>query len=170
MRSHGIGRIGIVVALALVSWTATPSAQTFVPTGRDTLRGLPGVEVVIEHVPPELERLGISTAGLRADLEQRLRRGGVAIYGSQAENPSDAKPYVYVHLNPLELPGGVLAVAVQVHLRQTLRSEVTGSDIVNAMTWDAHTVVAMPNTEAGLLTGTVQEIVDGFIADWRAVH
>jgi hypothetical protein len=163
-------RIGRLVVVALAGWTATPSAQMFVPTGRDTLRGLPGVEVVVENVPPELERLGLTSAGLRDHLERRLREGGVALYASQAENPSPAKPYLYVHLNPLELPGGVLAVAVQVHLRQILRSAVTGSQVVNAMTWDAHTIVAVPAARPDVLRDTIDDLTGGFVADWRAVR
>jgi hypothetical protein len=37
---------------AVAGWAATPSARMFVPTGRETLRGLPGVEAVVENVPP----------------------------------------------------------------------------------------------------------------------
>lgn len=170
MHCHRFRRTALAASLMLLAWTAAPMSQMFVPAGRDTLRGLPGVEVVVERLPPELERLGLSTAGVRAEIEQRLRAGGVAIYATQAENPSPAKPYVYVHLNPLALPDRSLAVAVQVHVRQTLQSPVTGSQIVNAMTWDAHTVVAVPSTGAGPLRGTIQEMIDGLAADWRAVH
>jgi hypothetical protein len=154
----------------LLAWTAAPMSQMFVPAGRDTLRGLPGMEVVVEKLPPELEGLGLTTAGMQSDLEQRLRAGGVAIYTTQAENPSPAKPYVYVHLNPLALPDRSLAVAVQVHVRQTLQSPVTGSQIVNAMTWEAHTVVAVPPTGADPLRATLHEMFDRLAADWRAVH
>ena len=40
----------------------TPSAgQLFVPTGGHTLRSLPGVEVIVETIPPALQRAGLPT-------------------------------------------------------------------------------------------------------------
>ena len=170
MVMRGIRTTALVRALTWVTFAVTASAQMFVPTGRDTLRGLPGVEVLVESLPPELERVGLTSAGLRTELEQRLKAGGVVVYANQKENPSAAKPYLYVHLNPLELPGQLQAVAVQVHVRQTLQSLVTNSQIVNAMTWDMHTVVAVRPSEMSVLKETVLEMVDRFVADWRAVH
>jgi hypothetical protein len=146
------------------------SAQMFVPTGRDTLRSLPGVEVLVEKTSPELERLGLTASALRRDLEARLRAGNVTIYAGQTDNPSVAKPYLYLILDPLELPGGRLAVAIQLHLRQTLESKVTGSQIVNAMTWDQHTLVAFTPSETSEVRTAIRDMVDAFVADWLAVH
>jgi hypothetical protein len=163
------GAIGALVAAALLAQGA--SAQMFVPTGRDTLRGLPGVEVVVEPLQPALERSGLTQAGIRADVVERLRGGGIVVYGSQQENPSPAKPFLYVHLNALRLPEQDLyAVAVQVHLRQTLQSPATASNIVNAMTWDAHNVVGVTGADLPLVRDEIREYVDRFIADWKAVR
>src|SRR4029453_5577276 len=62
------------------------SAQPFVPTGRDTLRGLPGVEVAVEDVAPELPQPEVATMTLRTAVEQRLRAGGITVYATQKEN------------------------------------------------------------------------------------
>jgi hypothetical protein len=170
MRHHRLGRVGVITALALACFPVTPAAQMFVATGRDTLRGLPGVEVVVEALPPELQRIGLTTAGINGDIARRLRAAGVVIYGSQKENPSSAKAYVYVHLNPVVLPEKVLAVAIQVHVRQTVQSPVTRSNIVDAMTWDAHDVLVVPETGSRALSAAILEMVDRLIVDWRAVH
>ena len=111
------------LAAVLLAGAADAAAQMFVTTGRDTLRGLPGVELAVESLPPELEREGLNGAAIRAAVDRRLRAAGVRLFASQSENPSDAKPYLYVHVNALEIPGAsVYAIAIQVHLRQTLRS------------------------------------------------
>ena len=160
-----------VVSLLLVLLSADgASAQLFVTTGRDTLRGLPGVEVAVEPVPPELSQAELTTTVLHTAVEQRLRAGGITVYPTQAANTSDAKAYVYVHLNALPLPGQLLAVAIQVHLRQTVRSAVTSSNIVNAMTWEQYTVAAAAAAEGVQLRDLVLEMIDHFVADWRAVH
>ena len=159
-----------VVLMLSLAMPGPVSAQMFVAAGRDTLRGLPGVELAVEGHLPESMAAGIGTAAIRTDVEARLRAAGVTVYATQQQNPSLAKPYLYVHLTALELPGGQLAVSVQVQLRQTLRSPVTASNVVNAMTWDAHNLFSTPAGGAGLLRAAVLEMVDGFIADWRAVR
>ena len=133
----------IMAVLVLMAGTAAnASAQMFIATGHDTLRGLPGVEVAVD-----------------------------AVYASQNENPSEAKPYLYVDVNGVRVPGQELyAIAVQVQLRQTLRSPVTGSNIVDAMTWDARTVLAVKTNNLAAVGDTIQEYVDHFIQDWMAVH
>lgn len=163
-------RVSVVSLLLLLPLSAVDaSAQLFVPAGRDTLRGLPGVEVAVEAVP-ELSQAELTTTALHTAVEQRLRAGGITVYASQVANPSDAKAYVYVHLNAVPLPGQLLAVAIQVHLRQTVRSTVSSSNIVNAMTWEHHTVAAATAAEGAQLRDLVLEMIDDFVADWRAVH
>ena len=170
MVMHVHFRMSVASLLLVLLSAAGASAQLVVTTGRDTLRGLPGVEIAVEGVPPELSHAELTTTALHTAVEQRLRAGGITVYATQAANPSDAKAYVYVHLNTLPLPGQLLAVAIQVHLRQTVRSTVTSSNIVNAMTWDQHTVAAATAADGAQLRDLVLEMIDQFVADWRAVH
>jgi hypothetical protein len=162
-------RVSVVSLLLVLLSASGASAQPVVATGRDTLRGLPGVEVAVESVP-ELPHAELTATTLHTAVEQRLRAAGITVYATQAANPSDAKPYLYVHLNALPLPGKLVAVAIQVHLRQTVRSVVTGSSIVDAMTWDQHTLAAATAADGAQLRDLVLEMIDHFVADWRAVH
>src|SRR5690349_19982386 len=114
--------IVFVAALCLVTASDT-YAQMFVPIGRDTLRGLPGIEVQTEPFEPDIERDGLARATVQADVVQRLQSSGVTVYPSQRANPSDAKPYLYVLVNSVQIPGQAqYAINLQVHVRQTLRS------------------------------------------------
>jgi hypothetical protein len=162
----------IVGALVLIAgMPANASAQMFIATGHDTLRGLPGVEVAVESFEANLEHDGLAQGAIQSEIVRRLRAGGVAVYGSQNENPSEAKPYLYVDVNGVRVPGQELyAIAVQVQLRQTLRSPVTGSNIVDAMTWDARTVLVVNSNNLAAVGDTIQEYVDHFIQDWMTVH
>jgi hypothetical protein len=162
--------LGTVLFLLAIG-AADAHGQMFVSTGADTLRGLPGIEVIVDSLQPELESGGLTNAALRADVEGRLRRGGITIYPSQVANPSPAKPYLYIALNALTLPAGAgYALGVQVHLRQTLRSPVTNSNIVNAMTWDIHNVLAVPAAGLQSVRAEVLTFVDQFVEDWTRVH
>ena len=164
--------VGLTAMAVCVVFAATDArAQQFMPTGRDTLRGLPGVEVVVEPLTADLARDGLSAAALKTSVEGVLRSNGVPMYATQAANPSPAKPYVYVQVTGLALPREGHVLSLQVQLRQTLRSLVTGSAIVNAMTWDQQTVVFLP-AGGGMqaVHGEVQSLIDEFVQDWGRVH
>lgn len=160
-----------VLAFAAASLPTAADAQLFVPTGKDTLRGLPGVEVIVESPQPELEQAGLTAASIRAGIVRRLTASRIRVFATQATNASLAKAYVYVHLNAAQVPRpGGYAVAVQVQVRQTLRSLVTESSIVDAVTWDAHTVVHATGDGLPAVRVALQQFTDRFVADWMAVH
>ena len=143
----------------------------FVTAGRDTLRGLPGIEVIVDTLEPTLEQAGLTSARLRDDIVHRLRKNDIQVFVSQVSNPSDAKPYLYVDLTTLEIPGqNLVVVAIQVKVRQTVRAAATLSNIVDATTWESHTVVGVPPKELGHMSELIGEHVDQFIRDWKAVH
>jgi hypothetical protein len=169
-RTHTVRSSGLTLVLLAVMAGAA-SAQMFVATGRDTLRGLPGLEVVVEDVQPDVELNGVSRAMIQADVVRRLRAAGIAVYSSQRDNPSPAKAYLYVHVNALEFPAPKMyAVALQLQVRQTVRSVVSESQIVDAMTWDAHDVLGVPADRFAEVQAAIQHFVDLFVSDWVAVH
>ena len=166
------GGIAGWVLLVLLCGVVDARAQQFIQTGRDTLRGLPGVEVLVEPIDPQLERQGLMASAVHANVERYLAARSITVYPNQVGNASEAKPYLYIHVSGLSLPlqqGYALAVDVQV--RQTLRSLVTGSAIVNAMSWDQQMVMIVP-PGGGMqrVHAQVQTLVDQFVQDWRAVH
>ncbi len=167
------------LALPALLLTAAPAqaGQLFVPSGKDTLRALPGVEVIVEGVPAELQRSGLTQISIKADVTRALEAGGVRVYASQAANPSPAKAYLDLRLTALggaqPRNGGApadYAVAVQLHVRQTLASVVTESKVVNAATWDAGTLVSLAASDLLRLRDEIQALVNEFVEDWKAVH
>jgi hypothetical protein len=71
------------MALFLVAiGVADANAQMFIPVGAPTLTALPGVELIVDPVPSDLERHGVTSEAVRADVERRLRGAGIAIYPS----------------------------------------------------------------------------------------
>jgi hypothetical protein len=160
-----------ISTLAVLLCVPAVHAQMFVATGHDTLRGLPGVEIAVDVAQPELAARGLDPAIIRGAVEQRLRAAGIAIYRSQADNPSAAKAFLYVHLNALELPRDAgFAVGVQVHLRQTVRALAAEAHIVDAMTWDSHNVVAVAADGLAEVRGEIDASVERFVRDWQAAH
>jgi hypothetical protein len=164
-------RISRLAGIFVVVASATAAAQMSVATGRDTLRSLPGVEVLVEPLQPALEEAGLTARAVKAGAEEQLRAAGVPLFPSQGSNPSPAKPYLYVHLNALSAPEHHTVVfAIQVQLRQAVRSLATGATIVDAVTWDSHGVVEIQDSDVRSVQRVIAEHVDRFARDWKAVH
>ena len=163
--------LAALIVAGLLLGAAPAAAQMYVTTGKDTLRGLPGVEVVVDELPEELRAAGHSAQGLRTAIAARLRKAGLTVFASQKANTSDAKPYLYVLLNGFPIPGETTyAMSVQVQVRQTVRSVVTSSSIVDAVTWDSHDVVGVPTKELPRVTDVVLEHVERFVRDWTSTR
>jgi hypothetical protein len=161
--------LAVVCVAGLAAMPA--QAQQFVATGRDTLRALPGVEVVVEPFAADLERGGLTASAVRTAVERQLRTAGIPLYPSQRSNPSAAQPYLYVAVTGLLFDAGkAWAVGVQVELRQSVKSAVTESRIVDAVTWDQRTVLVVPTSQLPELGAEVATLVTTFIDDWHAVH
>ncbi len=161
----------IAAALLVASFPHRASAQTAVTTGKATLRGLPGVEIEVEPLEQDVERDGLTRAMIQADVTNRLRAAGVTVYASQTANPSPGKPYLYVHVNGVKVATpGLWALSIEVQVRETVRSLVTTSDIVDATTWDHDDVLVVPVAQLPSARTVILEFVDDFIQDWKAVH
>lgn len=160
----------LALLLAASSVVVLSAGQLFVPTGGHTLRSLPGVEIIVETIPPALQRAGVTQASVRLDVARFLQDAGVVVFPSQSANPSAAKAYLDVRMTMLALPGGSYAVVVQMHVRQTLASLVTESKIVNAATWENGRLVSVSAQDLPRVRDEIQGMVEEFVTDWKAAH
>ena len=162
--------VALAIAVAALFVEASSARQLFVPTGGHTLRTLPGVEVIVETIPVPLQRAGLTQAAVKADLERWLGAGGITVYQSQPANPSAAKAYLDLRTTVLALRDGSYAVAVQMHVRQTVKSLATESNIVNAATWETGRLVNVPQSELPRVRDEIRGMAEEFVADWKGVH
>ena len=161
----------MVALVAIALWPADAQAQLFVPSGKDTLRALPGVEVLVEPLERGLAAEGLTAPAIAARVSAQLRAGGIPIFATQMQNPSPAKAYLYLQLSAIQLQQQGHVIALQAHVRQSVRSLVTESTIVNAMTWDRRIVFLAPaGGAAGAVTREVQRLVEQFVRDWTSTR
>ena len=164
-------RSAVAVAIAVIVSSVTPSAgQRFVPTGGHTLRALPGLEVIVETIPAPMQRAGVTESSVATQIRALLKAGGVVVFPTQAANPSAGKAYLDVRTTLLALGDGSYAVAVEMHVRQTVASLVTESKIVNAATWETGRLVNVAPTDLSRVRDEIREMAEEFLADWKAVH
>jgi hypothetical protein len=91
-------RVLILLALTLC-WPTIEFA--FTADKRDTLRGLREVSVLVEYLPDDVEREGLSREHLTRDIEVRLRQAGLRVLTISEIAKSPGAPYLYVAVYPI---------------------------------------------------------------------
>ena len=96
-------RLRVLVLLSLtLSWPTVGFA--FTADKRDTLRGLSEVSVLVEYLPDDVEREGLSREHLKRDIEVRLRQAGLRVLTISEIANSPGAPYLYVAVYPITGP------------------------------------------------------------------
>lgn len=78
---------------------------------KETLRGLPGVAVVIEPLHPTTERDGLKRSQLLAEVEQQLKDAGIRVLTQEEWKATPGAPYLYVNVATLKKSYGLYAYA-----------------------------------------------------------
>jgi hypothetical protein len=73
--------IRLILVLLLLASTGAQGGDT--EGERATLRGLDGVQVVVEDLQPDVERNGLTRQQLQTDVELRLRKAGIRVLTEQ---------------------------------------------------------------------------------------
>jgi hypothetical protein len=106
----------IAVSLLQGAWLWSLLAVPCQATGdfqRETLRALPGVWVVVEHVGPELTQTGVTQADLQHDTEEKVQAAGIPLLSQEECWQTPGMPWLYL----------TVAVSVEGH---DLRSDDSG--------------------------------------------
>jgi hypothetical protein len=163
------------VALILLLCLLVPAlagAVTF--DQREALRGLKGLKVVVENIPPDIERLGLTRKDLQNDVEQKLRKIGIKVY-PDFKPPAMTALYVNVHTL---IPSGarnIVAYSINVMLFENSylkRDAGSVGDLkeVRAANWVNAMVGLLPTANISGIRRKVEDQLDKFIADYLAMN
>jgi len=96
-RFWGLGSKGAVMAL-VATLLLHPGVSHALTDQQKALVGLKGVEVGVENVNPQAERLGLTAALIKTDIELRLRKAGVKVLTAEEKFDTPGMPWLYVNL------------------------------------------------------------------------
>ena len=86
----------VIVVVALVA----PAIGQGDPSADETLRGLTGVNVLVEDLPvePAAEQVGLTPATLRADIETQLREAGIHVLTDDEWQAAPGRPWLFIRV------------------------------------------------------------------------
>jgi hypothetical protein len=138
---------------------------------QETLRGLPGVWVVVEKLPPELEQTGLTQGQVQAEAEDRLRKAGIATLTQEECWRTPGMPWLYLTVALLKVSATTYAATVGAVLNQEIL--LTRNPQIKAFgaTWDAGVHLGAIGTDSlPTVRASVGSLVEKLIADYHAVN
>ncbi len=131
---------------------------------RATLRGLDGINLVVDKLDAQIEGAGVTVDAVRARLEDRLRAGGIPI--------DTAKPdFVAVRMTGVRANRGPFAVAVTLGAYQPVQLARDKNLKTATQTWEVETVLlAEPKQLYRAAMDTIDELAASFVAAYRSVN
>jgi hypothetical protein len=144
------------------------------PVSGKTLRGLSGVGVRVERMPPEAEQAGMTRRQVQTEVEQRLREGGVRVHTPPELLSAFGRPALVVTIQitpaehePRELYGVHITVALK---QQVLLERNMAMPAVEAATWEVVALGVVRRDAWPRVREDVATLVDRFIHAYRSVN
>lgn len=147
-------------------------AEAATPEQRESLRGLPGVEVVIEGIKSDAQADGLSQEALRAAVELILRSRGIRVLTPSERSEMPSKPFLYVHVGTDKNSSAQYAFNARVELHQTVSLVQRPQQILLAPTWstpDKFRTVGQQTMRMWVIN-SIEPLVREFVDDFRAVN
>lgn len=162
-----------VLHLILVAfvWGNMDVAHALDIGSRESLRGISGLEVVVEDISPDATADGLSQDAIRTAVEQTLRAKGIRILTNIERTRSGSAPYLYLNINTLKEELGLYAYAVNVEFKQIVGLLSNKGKQAWGATWSA-SVVGMAREEnlSQVIADALAPLVKDFAGDFVSVN
>jgi len=156
--------------LSLAGWLialSVPASASDSQADRVTLTGLTPISVVVEDLPAVVQRSGLTTDALDADVARRLRQAGIVL-------TPDADAYLYVHITVVDSgSASPLPYFVDVTLMQevTLPRGLRTRTPLQCPTWGLNSLGMVGGTGLrATISDRVAQFVDQFIKAYQSVN
>jgi hypothetical protein len=160
----------VMVALMALASFDLSLAQTR-DQQRESLRGLQGVEVVVEEIKSDAQVDGLSQESIRAAVELILRSKGIRVLTQSERSETSSKPYLYVSVGTDKQASGQYSFSARVELHQTV-SLVHRPQHIAAPTWFIPGMLrTVPQQNVRLwIINSIEPLVREFATDFLAVN
>ncbi len=159
----------VIVVVALVA----PAIGQGDPSADETLRGLTGVNVLVEDLPvePAAEQVGLTPATLRSDIETQLREAGIHVLTDDEWQAAPGRPWLFIRVRIIRRDATsayTYVIALELMQRTMLTREPSLE--TDAMTWTTGAIGTGGGPTLTMVRERLHAEVDTFIRAYRAVN
>lgn len=155
-------------ALGIWSFFLFSPSPSFPLSSMESLKGLKGVEVLIEELNSDLENLGLTMIQMQSEVEAKLRKAGVPVLSKEENEEIQPlrKPYLYIRINSSKLSSRKEAIAYNIGIalnqQVTLRGPGEAKKCFFAPTWYTSVVGAAGRKNIQDILDAVQNLTEQF--------
>jgi len=170
-RIGNVMRYVLILALMVLSHVDTTAARAGRVEDRESLRRLPGVEVIVETFLSEEEAAGFSREAIRTGVELVLQSNGIRILSASERLQTSSAPFLYVKVNPLKHSSAdTFCLAIEVELHQAVSLLNRPEQKLSARTWNRVQVAMIGEQITGRVTEVVEPLIKQFANDFLTVN
>lgn len=164
-------RCVLIVVLIVFSHLGTSAALAGRVEDRESLRRLPGVEVIVETFLSEEEAAGFSRDAIRTGVELVLQSNGIRILSGPERLETSSTPFLYVKVNPLKHSSAdTYCLAIEVELHQTVSLMNRPEQRMSARTWNRVQIAMIGEQITGRVNELVEPLIKQFANDFLTVN
>ena len=161
----------LIVILIVLSHLDTSAARAGRVEDRESLRRLPGVEVIVEKFLSEEEVAGFSQDGIRKGVELVLQSNGVRLLSESERLQTASAPFLYVKVNPFKHSSAeTYCLAIEVELHQAVSLMNRPEQRISARTWNRVQVAIIGDQITERVTELVEPLIKQFANDFLTVN
>ena len=161
----------LIVTLIVLSHLDTSAARAGRVEDRESLRRLPGVEVIVETFLAEEEAAGFSRDTIRTGVELVLQSNGVRLLSEAERLETPSAPFLYVKVNPLKHSSAeTYCLTIEVELHQAVSLMNRPEQRMSARTWKRVQVAIIGEQITGRVTEVVEPLIKQFANDFLTVN
>ena len=170
------GRVFSVTLLLIFLFTLSLSTSSLfalnTEINRATLRGLKGVRVLIEDLPPEAEQAGLTKNQLQNDVESKLQGAGIKTLSQEECFKTPGEPYFYinVNVNATKNEGELYAYSIDIGLVQNVILERDPKQTGYAVTWSTGGLGLLGKKQLNQIRDSVEDMVLIFVKAFLSVN
>jgi hypothetical protein len=161
-------RFFLLVALAVSSILTVFAADD--ESSRESLKGLPGVFVIVDDLEPAIEKAGLTKADIQSQVEQELKVAGIPVLTREQWVTTPGGPYLHVNAFVVSGADSVWPFFVEVSSMQRVALERSSVNIFFAPTWSVATVGSVGSNRLRQIEDIVKDYVDQFVKAYRAMN
>jgi hypothetical protein len=164
-------RCVLIVAMIVLSHLGTSAARAGRSEDQESLRRLPGVEVIVETFLSEEEASGFSRDAIRTGVERVLQSNGIRILDGPERLETPSMPFLYVKVNPFKHSSAdTYCLAIEVELHQAVSLTNRPEQRMSARTWNRVQVAIIGEQITGRVNELVEPLIKQFANDFLTVN
>jgi len=165
--------IMLIILFSALASTLTLPYPVFAINGlsnRATLRGIRGVGVLVEKLPPEVEQQGLKRNELQRAVESKLQKAGIKVLTRAGALAAPGEPYLYINVNVniAKTESDVYPYSIDLLFTQKVSLMRDPKLTTYAVTWSTSGVGSITKRFVDQLQESVENMVDIFIRAYLA--